>query len=155
MVSSPINLAKLFPEADEAGQNVLKQLELKYQPFMTLLELAEEFEAMDNEIRENLVLPQYVIEEAAIVPRIKPRMYSIINDPFSDGSDKGDQIELLFSLEKFEKNGKVQTGFCSRFLSLPQPENAAEIRCHMGPAYRVLSLPKVPEGQVAPVVMFA
>lgn len=105
MVSSPINLLKLFPETDEAGLKMVKEMQSRHDPFMTLLELADEFDALGDSSR--LCLPQYMIEEAHLIPRIKPRLYSIINDPYSPDSDKADEVEILFSSEQFTKNGKV------------------------------------------------
>lgn len=58
-----------------------------------------------------------MVEEAVIIPRIKPRFYSVINYPFVNGENKANELEFLFSLERFTKNGETKTGVCSQFLT--------------------------------------
>ena len=50
---------------------------------MTLLELAEEF-LLEPALTEKLPVAYFMIEESWIIPRMKPRFYSIVNDPFPD-----------------------------------------------------------------------
>lgn len=45
----------------------------------------------------------YIIEEAKIIPRIKARFYSIINDPFEGDSSHTKNLEFAFSLNTFKK----------------------------------------------------
>jgi sulfite reductase alpha subunit-like flavoprotein len=85
-----------------------------------------------------------LIEEAHIIPKIKQRYYSIINDPFKGGVSVTDSLEIIFTKTKFIKNGKPHYGLCTSFMS--DSENVGnpkqEVKIHFSSAYRVLKLPE-------------
>ena len=87
--SEKINLKKL-----EIKNDVVKPDE-----HITLLELAERVLSEGHELK----LPQYIVEENTIISRIKPRFYSIINDPF-ESKPKTNRLDFVFSDTFFEKN---------------------------------------------------
>ena len=87
--SQKINLDKIFddPKAVEKHTDLIKDIKTKYEGFVTLLDLAKEF-LENKELNDKLPVPMYIIEESKIVPYIKQRFYSIVNDPFPNGADK-------------------------------------------------------------------
>jgi sulfite reductase alpha subunit-like flavoprotein len=93
--------------------------------FVTLLDLVDV---------PDFKLEQYLLED---LPRMKPRFYSIVNDPFPvAGIEKTKKLEFLLSRTKFQKNDQECDGLCSQFLtSLATKE---EIKCQFSSAYRVL-----------------
>ena len=53
---------------------------------------------LDNvECMQPLVVPVYLLEEAAIIPQIKARYYSISHDPFPDGVEFTKELKFIFS----------------------------------------------------------
>ena len=85
--SQRVNLSKLWPSAD-AGAAPFKEYvdKLKASPrdeIVCLLDIAKDFLQNEDLAKcKDAAIPQYMIEEAQIIPRIKPRFYSIVNDPF-------------------------------------------------------------------------
>lgn len=60
----------------------------KYGGFVTLLDLSN----------EDLEIEQFKIED---MPRIKPRFYSIVNDPFPNNEAKTSSLEFMLSRTVF------------------------------------------------------
>ena len=116
------------------------------QDHVTLLELAEL--VIQGKV-QNVKLPQYIVEESNILPRIKPRFYSIINDPFVENAEKTKRLTFLFSETSFTKNDSTRFGLCSSFL---KSSYSQEIKCQFSQAYRVL---KMPEFKKSKLIMIA
>lgn len=102
--SQKINLEKIFddPKAVEKHSDIVQAIKAKFEGFVTLLDLAEEY-LLNQELKDKLPVPMYIIEESKIVPYIKQRFYSVVNDPFPNGAEKTQRLEFAFSLTKFEK----------------------------------------------------
>jgi len=87
----------LVSDVDIRSEKVnLKKLDVKIamdDDHISLLEIAEKVLERGLEI----TLPQYIVEESSIIPRIKPRFYSIINDPFVENMSKTNRLSFLFS----------------------------------------------------------
>lgn len=81
---------------------MISNLKTKYNDgFISLLDLANEF-LENKELGDKLPVPMYIIEESKIVPQMKPRFYSIVNDPFPNGAVTTQSLQFAFSLTKFE-----------------------------------------------------
>jgi sulfite reductase alpha subunit-like flavoprotein len=80
-------LEKIFddPKAVQKNSELVETVKQKYEGFVTLLDLANEF-LQNKELSQKLPVPMYIIEESKIVPQMKPRFYSIVNDPFPNGA---------------------------------------------------------------------
>jgi len=63
----------------------------KYSKTATLLDLAEEY-ILDKSLLDKMPLAQYMIEERNIIPRLKPRFYSITNDPYPNNEPKSNLL---------------------------------------------------------------
>lgn len=88
-------------------------------------------------------MPMYIIEESKVVPYIKPRFYSIVNDPFPNGADTTKRLEFAFSLTKFEKYNQERLGLCTQFLTDERNLNneKVEIKSQFSQVYRILRMP--------------
>lgn len=98
-------------------------------------------------------LPQTIIKEGRLIPRLKPRFYSITNDPFPENESETDFLQFVFSEEGFEKNDKFYKGLCSQFLTNKKIAGAEDIdiKCQMSQAYRVLKFPTPIPDQKNPI----
>ena len=78
--TSSVNLDKIFKDI-KAPKDIVANFKNKYQGTATLLDLAEEY-LFDQTLKTKMPLPQSIIKESRLIPRLKPRFYSITNDPF-------------------------------------------------------------------------
>lgn len=108
--SQKVNLNKLWPNAPENPPSPLKEYmdkkkESQREEIVCLLDIAKDYLANDDLAKcQEAQLPQYLVEEAHIIPKIKPRFYSIVNDPFEGMTvKKTKQLEIMFSETKFKK----------------------------------------------------
>ena len=64
-----------------------------------------------------LGVPSSIIEDD--LPKIKPRHYSIVNDPFTSKSHHTSKnFKICFTVHSFHaKDGSLKQGFCTKFLS--------------------------------------
>lgn len=83
-----VNLEKMFKDVKGTDEAVAA-FKAKYSGTVTLLDLAEEY-ILDETLKTKMPIPQYMIEESHIIPRLKPRFYSITNDPFPKNELKTD-----------------------------------------------------------------
>ena len=84
--TSKVNLDKMFKDV-KGQEETVATIKTKYSGTVTLLDLAEEY-LLDETLKTKMPLPQYMIEESNIIPRLKPRFYSITNDPFPENEPK-------------------------------------------------------------------
>mmetsp|Transcript_16134 Transcript_16134/g.27286 ORF Transcript_16134/g.27286 Transcript_16134/m.27286 type:complete len:224 (-) Transcript_16134:390-1061(-) len=151
--SQKINLDKLFADsAKSPGISEFKvQLTAKFEKFVTLLDLADEYE-QEVSLRERYQVPYFIVEESSILPKIRPRFYSIITEPFKSDQEKTDRLEIVFSLTQFFKGANKGSssssshsalGLCTSFLSDPtnMSNPDVQIKAQFSSAYRVLKLP--------------
>jgi sulfite reductase alpha subunit-like flavoprotein len=119
----------LTNDIDIRSQKVAFELPASLQGgFVTLLDLVAV---------PDFKLEQYVLED---LPKMKPRLYSIVNDPFPvAGVEKTKNLEFLLSRTKFMKGDQESNGLCSEFLTSVATKQ--EIKCQFSSAYRVLNLP--------------
>ena len=75
-----VNLEKMFKDVKGTDEAVAA-FKSKYSGTVTLLDLAEEY-ILDETLKTKMPIAQFMIEESHIIPRLKPRFYSITNDPF-------------------------------------------------------------------------
>ena len=75
-----VNLEKMFKDVKGTDEAVAA-FKTKYSGTVTLLDLAEEY-ILDETLKTKMPIAQFMIEESHIIPRLKPRFYSITNDPF-------------------------------------------------------------------------
>lgn len=83
--------------------------EIKSAPYLTFHDYASHPKKYDG-------IPYSIIEDD--LPKIRPRHYSISNDPFGPGEiSSANEFRLAFTVHKFN-NGKSQRqeGFCTSFL---------------------------------------
>ena len=101
MRSQKINIEKVFdnPKLVEENQNFIQSIREKYDGFVTLLDFATEW--IESKMQEKVKLPYHILEDSGVIPQIKPRFYSIVNDPFPNGESKTQKLEFAFSLTKF------------------------------------------------------
>jgi sulfite reductase alpha subunit-like flavoprotein len=134
--SQKISIEKVIGKEEcEKKKERIEEIQKECRGYVTLMDLAT---------LSPLHLPMHLLEESTIIPRIKPRFFSVINDPFTgigniDLTSKGKDVELLFNLEMFQVADQTKLGLCTDFLSTVGAET--EFKCQMGPSYRVLSLP--------------
>lgn len=115
ITTQKVNLDKLFDVARNPGaRDFVKAIKQKYDDHVTLLELSEEF----LEAKPDFEVPLFSLEEQSMIPKIKPRFYSIVNDPF-ESSERANSLKFIFSETKFMKLGRTKRGLCTRFLSDP------------------------------------
>ena len=91
----------------------MDEIENKYNNHVTLLDFANYI----IEFKIKVKVPQYLIEESKLIPRIKPRFYSITNDPFPNNEDKTKILSIVFSSTHFSKNDNIYRGHCTDFLT--------------------------------------
>ena len=91
--TSKVNLDKMFNKGHE---DVIATIKTKYSGQVTLMDLAEEF-ILDESLKTKMPLAQFMIEESNIIPRLKPRFYSITNDPFPQNEPKTNMLQFVFS----------------------------------------------------------
>jgi len=77
---------------------------------MTLIDLANHYKSQPD-LSSSLPIESFVIEE---LPSIKPRFYSLANDPALNNYST---VDFIFSLDHFDKNDDVEVGHCSSWLS--------------------------------------
>ena len=111
---------------------------------ITLIDLAQYIQNTG----ENLKIESFILEESHIIPRIKPRFYSLANNPAQNGYKT---VKFVFSNEIFESNGVKKEGFCTSFLS-NQANIGKKIKCNLSILYRVLRLP---DDNSAPLIFIA
>lgn len=85
--TSKVNLDKMFQGHDDK----VAAIKEKYSKTATLLDLAEEY-ILDKSLLDKMPLAQYMIEERNIIPRLKPRFYSITNDPYPNNEPKSNLL---------------------------------------------------------------
>lgn len=78
--TSKVNLEKMFKDV-KGHEETVATIKTKYSGTVTLLDLAEEY-LLDEGLKSKMPIAQFMIEENHIIPRLKPRFYSITNDPF-------------------------------------------------------------------------
>lgn len=94
-------------------QTLLNKLAAKTKDFVTLTDLAQEF--LNNECLQQLKPPVYLLEEAAIIPHMKARFYSISHDPFVDGATHTRQLKFIFSETRLDSE-LHNLGLCTQFM---------------------------------------
>lgn len=101
--------------------------DLKNHPYLTLYEFASHKDRLEG-------IPYSIIEDD--LPKIKPRHFSIVNDPFSD-KEKSNQFKICFTVHRF---GDKKEGFCTSFLkeALSNPEK--RIKVQFSHSNKVISL---------------
>lgn len=85
--SQKVNLNKLWPSATDVAspfKEYVDNLKTRSRSEITgLYDIALDYLSNEELAQyKEAAIPQYMVEESHIIPRIKPRFYSIVNDPF-------------------------------------------------------------------------
>lgn len=99
-----------------------------------------------------------MVEESHIIPKIKPRFYSITNDPYMGRSQqKSKQLEIVLSETKYQKGDSYRYGLCTSFITNPSNWNSTEFKCQFSSSFRILRLPQAPsdESKIQNLVIIA
>jgi len=110
-----VHLKALCKEIGISEDGLLVDHDLK--SFTTLLDLCH---LKQHEIQ----LPSYLVEEDKILPRIKPRFYSLASDPYDADATTTNRIKVCFTLHT---HGENREGLCTHFLASVDPN--AELKC--------------------------
>eukprot|EP00347_Sterkiella_histriomuscorum_P000792 403374487 len=137
IVSEKIKLSKFLSEYD------LKflQKDLLEHPYLTLKEFAKNPPS-------TFEIPNSILEDD--LPKIKPRYYSIINDPFYDKDqkelkEKGDIFEICLSTHNFEKNGEAKRGLASGFLKdlITADDTKTSFKLQFSQSNKIIFMPNI------------
>jgi len=151
--SQKVNLDKLWPQGSSEEGPLKEFIALLRRTYagadiLCVLDFARELVKLGEAGKaEAFEVPQYMVEETHVMPRIKPRFYSIVNDPFMGGSVKKTKtLEIVLSETTFKKNDEVRLGLCTNFLTNAEnvSDSKVEIKCQFSSSYRVLRLPPAP-----------
>lgn len=154
--SLKVNIDKLWPDVasgkdakDGPFREYFNSLKAKGKDSITCLyDIAKYY--LDNPEVASLPeakIAQYMVEETHIIPRIKPRFYSVSNDPFMGHvQQKTKEVEIVISETRFRKEGEddERLGLCTDFITNPSNLNQKEFKCQFSNAYRILRMPEAP-----------
>lgn len=130
--SEKLKLSKFHSEYD---MKFLPE-ELKNNPYLTFKDYAMHPERLQE-------IPYSIIEDD--IPRIKPRYFSIVNDPYhfedlKKHHEKSRLFKICFTLLRFPKSSPTQEGFCTSFLKniLDMKDFERRIKIHFSTVNRVI-----------------
>ncbi|TNV80606.1 hypothetical protein FGO68_gene3840 [Halteria grandinella] len=102
--------------------------ELKKDPYLTLMRFVSHKDRLEG-------IPYSIIEDD--LPRIKPRYFSIVNDPYLVTDSKSRTFQICFTVHKFGEH-KME-GFCTSFLKDQMLSlDKAKIRVHFSHSNRII-----------------
>lgn len=101
-------------------------------PYTTLIDLANHYKSQPG-LSASLPIASFILEE---LPSIKPRFYSLANDPAVNNYAT---IDFIFSLNHFTKNDHSEVGHCSAWLSA-KSNIGSKVKCVFSTLFNVLNV---------------